>query len=273
MPILRKPSIADIYVNQMRTRFDRSFVPLFPPDVADIRVGTIGRFIEGRFDRRGHLADLLDSEDAFERTVAMAQPSQPASFSFHSAGSVHLEPSVTVSVAAQQLLKTRLSFTGDRAVVASFVGVVERTVASARDFDDLLWGMHLSGDLAPDEVVVWVHREAASGTVLVNRKGGVDVELIADPALVGGVISFEGLAAGIRFGEGSQVSSETTGHGLTVAVKAKGRADDDAIRIKDVRGFDASTHEQRLSQFRGIEIPSVAAEDVVADADFSAPED
>ena len=94
------------------------------------------------------------------------------------------------------MLKAQLTFAQDRAVVVSFAGVVEHAVLSPRAFDDLLWKLYLDGDLHPDEVVIWVLRRAASGTVLVNRKGGVDVEVSADPAAVAGVISFEGLSLG-----------------------------------------------------------------------------
>jgi hypothetical protein len=270
--LFRKPSIADIYIQQLSTRFHRAFVPLYPPNAAEIRVGTIGRFIDGEFDRRGHLADRLGGEDAFDRTVAMAKPSAPSAFVFQSANSVRIEPLVDAAAAAQNLLTASLCFTGNRAVVASFIDVVEHTVRSPSDFDKLLWRMHLDGRLAHDEVVVWVHRQARLGTVMVNRKGGVDIQLVADPNLVGAVISLASLGAGVQLGVGSSVSAYTTGPALTVAVKAKGLSKDDAIRIEDSRGFQASTDE-RMSNFRGLEIPSVTAKDVIDAVDFDAPED
>ena len=92
----------------------------------------------------------------------------------------------------QELLKGRLSFTGDRAVVASFAGVVEAQVQSPRSFDKLLWKLFAERRLAEDEFVVWACRTAATGTVMVNRKGGVDVELTVDPALVAGVLGWRG---------------------------------------------------------------------------------
>jgi hypothetical protein len=273
--VFHKPSVAEIYIDQLRARLDRTLVPLYPPDAAGIRVGTIGRFVEGQFDRRGHLAEVLDGEDAFEREVPMATPSSPAGFTFHSAGSVHLAPSASVSVAGKDMLKAKLSFTGDRAVVASFAGVVEEAVQSPRKFDDLLWRLYVERRIDPDEVVVFVHRRAASGVVLINRKGGVQVEVLADPALVGAAISFEGLGLGpdISFGEGSAVSARTTGTELNLAIKAKGLIGPAAARVDDVRRFEAGNGRDALSELEGLDVPLLAADDVIAEADFERLED
>ena len=270
--MFRKPTIADIYIHELTTRLDRSYVPVYPLDVGGMGVGTIGRFRNGEFDRRGHLADVLGGDEAFAGSVPLAPPSEPASMSFHSADSVTLNPSATASAAGQDLVKARLSFTGDRAVVASFAGVVERAVSSPRDFDKLLWRLYLEGDLAPDEVVVWVHRQAASGTVLINRKGGVEIELSADPSVVGAVLTFANIGLGVDFGVGSQASSQTTGANLTVVVKAKGLPEEHANRVEDVRGFSA-TAEEALGNFDDVEVPVVASDEVLADASFDLPED
>jgi len=270
--MFRKPSIADIYIKQLRTRFDSSFVPLFPPDRADIRVGTIGRFVDGAFERRGHLEDILGGEDAFKLEVPLATPSEPSTFSFHSASSVQLEPSVDVSIGGVNVVTARLSFTGNRAAVASFAGVVEQTVKSPKAFDELLWRLHLEGELASDDVVVWLHRRAASGTVLANRKGGISVEVMADPAVVGAILTFEGLGVGVRFGGGSQASWQTSGTALAVVVKTKGLKGEYASEIENIRGFDAPI-EGRLADFRDVDVPSIEPDDVLDGADFDQPED
>jgi hypothetical protein len=269
--MFRKPSLADIYVKELRTRLDQSMVPLFPPDAADIRVGTIGRFTDGAFDRRGHLDEVLGGADAFAEKVPPADPTQPGSLWFRSEGSVHLEPAGTVTAMGKELLKAKLSFTGDRSVVASFAGVVEHAVSSPRMFDDLLWKLYIEGDLKPDEVVVWLHREAASGTVLVNRKGGVDVELTVDPDLVGGIVSFEGLGAGVTFGSGSSASSQISNTDLTVCVKVKGLSGDEAVRIVDRRGFEPST-DAILGDYLGSDVPEITPDEVIGEADFDEPE-
>ena len=269
--MFRKPTIADIYIHELQTRFDRSFVPLYPPDTSAVTVGAIGRFTNGEFERRGHLKDVI-GEDTFAQTVPMAPPSEPASFTFHSAEGVTLKPSATASVGGQDIVKASLSFTGDRAVVASFAGVVEHAVSSPRDFDKLLWRLYLEEELAADEVVVAVHREAASGTVLVNRKGGIEIEVSADPSVVGVALTFANLGLGVDFGVGSQASSQTSGTKLAVVVKAKGLPSDQANRVDDVRGFSSSADEA-LANFEGVEVPVMDSDEVLAEASFDTPED
>jgi hypothetical protein len=272
--MLHRPSVAEIYVEHMRKRFDRTLVPLFPPDAAEVRVGTIGRFVNGEFDRRGHLEEILGGADAFEREVALAEATNPGNLAFMSDGSVELSPSVAVSVGGVQLLRAKLSFTGTRAVVASFCGVVERAVKSPRQFDDILWRLYFEQRLREEEVVVFSHRRAASGVVLVNRKSGVEVEIMADPALVGAVITLEGLGLGpgIKFGEGSAVSARVTGENLTVAVKAKGLVGPAADRVDDVRSFEADD-DRALAEFEGVDVPLIDAQDVIGEADFDTPEE
>ena len=131
--------------------------------------------------------------EAFAAQVPLTEPTTPSTLAFHSEDSVHLEPQGTLTTPlGQELLKGKLSFTGNRAVVASFAGVVERQVKEPRQFDKLLWQLFLEQRLAEDEVVVWACRTAATGTVLVNRKGGVEVEVTVDPALVAGVLELAG---------------------------------------------------------------------------------
>lgn len=266
----RKPSVADIYVKEVSSGLGEMLVPIFSPNSADIRVGTIGRFSEGSFERRGHLAGIIGGTDEWVRRVPLASSTSPGAFVFKSDGRVRLEPSGTVNIAGQDVLKAQLTFAQDRAVVVSFAGVVEHAVLSPRAFDDLLWKLYLDGDLHPDEVVIWVLRRAASGTVLVNRKGGVDVEVSADPAAVAGVISFEGLSLGVKFGAGSSASFQYSGPDLTVAAKVKGlnRTGDE---IESRRGF-TGLKKALLEDYLGSDVPQISAQSIVADADFSTGE-
>jgi hypothetical protein len=265
--MFRRPSIADIYVKEVSAGLGEMLVPIYSPNSVAIRVGTIGRFVEGAFERRGHLAEVIGGSSEWERQVPMAPPASPGAFVFTSQGSVRLEPAATVNIAGQDVLKARLSFTADRAVVVSFAGVVEHAVLTPRTFDDLLWRLYLDGDLQPDDVVIWVLRRAASGTVLVNRKGGVDIEISADPALVAGVISYEGLSLGVKFGAGSSASYQYSGPDLTIAAKVKGlnRAGDD---IATRRGF-TRLKTASLEDYLGSDVPQISAQSIVADADFS----
>jgi hypothetical protein len=265
--MFRKPSIADIYVKEVSAGLGEMLVPIYSPNSVDIQVGTIGRFVNGAFERRGHLAEIIGGNSEWVRQVPMAPPASPGAFVFTSQGSVRLEPAATVNIAGQDLLTARLSFTADRAVVVSFAGVVEQAVLSPRTFDDLLWKLYINGDLHPDEVVIWVLRRAASGTVLVNRKGGVDIELSADPALVAGVISYDGLSLGVKFGAGSSASYQYSGPDLTVAAKVKGlnRAGDDVATRRDFARLESAP----LEDYLGSDVPQISAQSIVADADFS----
>lgn len=266
----RNPSIADIYVKEVSTGLGEMLVPIYSPNSVDIRVGTIGRFVEGAFERRGHLADIIGGNDEWDNRVPKAPPASPGAFVFKSDDRVHLEPSGKVNIAGQDLVNARLSFTGDRAVVVSFAGVVEHAVLSPRTFDDMLWKLYLDGDLHPDEVVVWVLRRATSGTVLVNRKGGVDVEISADPSVVAGVISFDALSLGVKFGAGSSASYQYSGPDLTVAAKVKGLTrKGDAIETR--RGF-TSLEKASLEDYLGTDVPQVSAQSIVANADFGQSE-
>jgi hypothetical protein len=48
MGLFGKPTLAQIYVKELRTRLDSTLVPLFAPDVA-VAVGAIGSFDKGQF--------------------------------------------------------------------------------------------------------------------------------------------------------------------------------------------------------------------------------
>ena len=184
---------------------------------------------------------------------------------------MHLVPEGTATVMGKELLKGRLSFDRDRAVVASFAGVVQTAVRSPRDLDRLLWKLYLEGELSSDEVVVVLHQRAASGTVLVNRKRGVEVAFTVDPAL-GGVVSLEGLAVGVQFGSGSQASAQVSGTDLTVGVELKGLSADEANQVVSVRNF-APTVDAAVDEFEGVEVPCVTAATLLDGADFDRPEE
>jgi hypothetical protein len=86
--VWRKPTIADIYVEEVRTRLDPALVPVFPPDTADVRVGTVARFEHGSFRRRRHLEDILGGPTAFQHIVPLAPPTAPTKSTFVSQGRV-----------------------------------------------------------------------------------------------------------------------------------------------------------------------------------------
>jgi hypothetical protein len=266
----RQPSIADIYVREVAAGLDKMLVPIFAPNSAGIAVGTIGRFTDGAFERRGHLAKTL-GDKKWAKRVPMADPSAPAPFAFASIEGVSLTSSTTVSPAGQEMARVRLSFKKDRAVVVSFADVVEQAVANPRTFDDLLWELYLDGDLDPDDVVIWVLQRAASGTVLVNRKGGVNVEVAADPAALGGGIGLEGLALGVKFGAGSSASFQLSGPDLVVGAKVKG-LNDAGDDVEGRRGFLDLSHAP-LTDYLGTDVPEISAESILAGADFSRGED
>jgi hypothetical protein len=266
----RKPSVADIYIKEVSAGLGENLVPIYAPNSAGIKVGTIGRFADGAFERRGHLAEIL-GDKKWAKAVPMADPTAPGPFIFASQDGVSLKSSATASATGQDVITARLSFTKDRAVVVSFADVVERAVASPRTFDDLLWELYIEGELDPEDVVIWVLRRAASGTVLVNRKGGVDIEVSADPVALGGAISLEGLALGVKFGAGSSASFQLSGPDLAVGAKVKGlnKAGDD---IESRRGFVDLGHAS-LPDYLGEDFPEVSAASVLAGADFSQGED
>ena len=176
--MFRKPTIADIYVDQVHSRLDDAWVPVYSPSTPAIEVGTIGRFEDGAFKRRGHLDKILGGRDAYRDLVPLAEPTEPGTFWFRSEGNVSLEPTGKVEVLGQELLSARLAFQGKRAVVASFVGLVEWAVDDPRSFDDLLWRLYVEGELEPDEVVGLVAppcgvRHYSGEPVGIGRRRGV----------------------------------------------------------------------------------------------------
>jgi hypothetical protein len=271
VPFFRKPTIADIYIHQLTTKLDDSWVPLYSPSTPGIEVGTIGRFEDGSFKRRGHLDSVIGGRDAFEKAVPLLPPSDPGKFSFVTEGSVDVGPSATVEVLGRELLQAKLAFSGGRAVVASFVGLAESAAADPRSFDDLLWTLYADGRLDDDEVVVWSHRRAASGTILVNRKDRVDVEVSGDPQLLAGLISIENLGVGVTFGAGSSASAQESGTNLAFAVQVKGLDPDWRDRIVTAKGFQGD--DAAVDELLGSDVPQVTAADVIADVDFDDPDD
>jgi len=270
MKILRKPTIADIYVRESTERLDAWMTPVFPPDTGGMSVGTVGRFRDGRFDRRGHMTEIAKSGDLF-REIELSDPTAPSSLAFQSAGAVELSPHMSASVAGQEMVRARLSFTRDRAVVASFDGVVEHSVRSMRKFDDLLWRCYLTGELDPHEVVVATIRKAAMGTVLVCRSGGVHVELSAAPPITS--ITLDGLAAGVQMQVGSDACVKTSGRDLTVGIRAKGLLDETTAMVDDVRRFEGGGLDEPIADLEGAEVPTIVSSLLIADADFDLPED
>src|SRR5436189_2286637 len=101
MPLFKKP-IAHIYVSEVRRRMDPLVVPIFTPDTA-IDVGDFGSFEDGRFVRRGNLADRRVALDVTE--------DHHAGFEFASDGKVSIEPAGTVpNPAGGQLVQAKLKF-------------------------------------------------------------------------------------------------------------------------------------------------------------------
>jgi len=248
MSIFRKPSLADIYVRELSGSLDPSLVPLFTPDTA-VEIGTTGRFVEGRFETTGTLAQL--GVPTVEKSLHKAA----SDWAFTSGDSVQLEPQGEVpGPLGTPLLTARLRFSGDRAVVAAFSGVKEANPSQA--LDDILWQLYADGRLDPDEVVISYLRTAESGTVVVNRKRDVSVELLADPSVVGAVLSMQALGLGVTFGAGRQASFQLSGRRLVPFVRAKGLSKDLRPRIEHVRKY-APVPGQAASEFEGLPVPYV----------------
>ena len=136
--------------------------------------------------------------------------------------------------------------------------------------DELLWPLYLDGRLDPDEVVVWYLRNAGSGAVLVNRKSGVDVEVLGDTGVLG-AFSLQSLAAGVGFGAGSQASFQLAGEQLVPFVRVKGLTDELQPRIESVRRFEADPTAS-LEEFEGAPVPSLTSTRLLTGVDFDAPE-
>lgn len=266
--MFRDPTLADIYVKRLGA-IDGASVPVYEPWTPDIRVGTIARFEKGAFTRRGHLDTRVEGgHDEFREQVPLARPSDPVQRTFGSDRGIEVVPTASAGAAGRQMLTARLSLAGKRLVYASFTDVVTWTVADPRGFDDLLWEFYLSGMLDPDEVVVASHLRASAGTVIINRKGSVDIDISADAALVGGAISVAGLVAGVQFGKSSKDSIAMSGGRMTVAVQAKGldrRWRDQIVTRKDFDPDDRSM----LDEVLGSDVPSLSVGDLIGDVDWS----
>ena len=122
------------------------------PGLADTRVevGNFGSYDGGRFDRHGNLADRL--------TFAV-EKADAAPFTFASQGKVSIGPSVMVTGGAPggRLLKADVTFSGSRAVVASFAAGTTYSVPD-RDLSKAVGKLWHSKGLLPHLVVVWLVR-------------------------------------------------------------------------------------------------------------------
>src|SRR3954452_133903 len=169
MSLFRKP-IAAIYVKELRVRLEPLVVPIFTPDSA-IAVGDFGSVDDGRFVRRGNVAD---------RGVAIEPKDDGmAPFDFSSAGKVHLGPTVELpNPAGGTLVKGSLHFSKSRAVVTSFKAGVEHTVKDADSFGEQLLRLWYANELPASRNVVWSVRVATGGTVVVSEEGDNTVDVM-----------------------------------------------------------------------------------------------
>jgi hypothetical protein len=259
--IFGKPTLAQIYVKELRTRLDGTLVPLFAPDV-DVEIGALGTFDKGQFVPSG--ATLSDE---FGIVIPTREDASPSDWVFASEGAIDLVQEGTVSVGGVDLLKGRLSFQRDRAVVASFKGVTETSAIWTSDLNRRIWNLYLKTRLEPTTVVIRTVRRAISGTVLVSRKGGISVELAADPELLGGLLSLQGLGAGVTFTGGTQAAVQLSGTGMTPFVRARGVDESDQRELVDVKGF-----EEDAAVMDEVEVPDVTVETILGSADWAEPE-
>jgi hypothetical protein len=190
---------------------------------------------------------------------------------FASEGAVDLAPDGTVSIGGVDLLKGKLSFRRDRAVVASFRGVTETTAVWTSELNSQVWQLYLNGRLAPTSVVVRTVRRAVSGTVVVSRKGGITVELAADPKLLGGLLSLQGLGAGVTFTGGTQASMQLSGPDMTPFVRVKGVDESAWGDLVDVKAFENSP--SAMAALEDIDIPDLGVDAAQGAADWNEPED
>ncbi len=264
MPPFRKPSLADIYVHELKTRLDRTLIPLFTPDT-NIAIGTVGRFEKGRFSPRRPLPVSV-------LTSLQTTTSNSADWVFSSEGSVQLTPKATVTTPlGQQLLAATLSITKNRSVVASFAGMTETRVVSQDVLDMTLWGLYKDGELNPNDLVVWYRRGASSGTVVVARKGNVGIDITADAALLGGMVTLQGLGLGVNLGGGSQADFQMSGNNLTAFLKVKGLGRR-STTIEEIRGFEPDGGDG-IEELSGVPVPELTNDEVLEGVDFSIPED
>jgi hypothetical protein len=239
MALFFKP-VASIYVREIRTSLDPDIVPVFTPDTA-IDVGDFGSFEDGRFVRKGNLAD---------RGIDLGTRERPVNpFNFASAGKVTVGPSVNVpGPTGQNLLKADINFTRSKAVLASYRDGTERFVPDADTFASQLAQMWRDKELRTDRMVVWSVRKASGGTVVVSEDGGNRVEVLADASLLGPVgITLSSLALGVNFGaERKAIWKMTAGQAEFTVWARLFRVDDDFTGAVDAFGFDAAKAKQGL---------------------------
>jgi hypothetical protein len=265
MPLWHKPTLAQIYINELRKKLDTTLVPVFAPDT-EVAVGTIGSFDRGEFVAAG---TTLSEE--FGIDLRTEEDTTPTDWVFASEGAVELVPEGTISVGGVDLLKGKLSFKRDRAVVAAFKGVTQSTAVWPMQLNRRIWELYLSGDIPRGTVIVRTVRRAASGTVVVTRKSGVNVELAADPTLLGGLLSLQGLAAGVTFTGGTQAAFQISGPGMAPFVRVRGMVGD-APGLVDVKQFEADP-DSVLGELGSIDVPDVNVDTALGAADWDAPED
>lgn len=232
MVLFSKP-VARIYINELRTSLDPNIVPVFTPDAA-LEVGDFCSFEDGRLVSRGNVADrglVLEIDEV---------PANP--FEFASGGKVSLSPSVKLpNPAGGDLLKTVLSFTRARAVVASYQNGVERSVNDADGFAGQLMQLWYAKKLRTDRVVIWSLRRATGGTVLVSEDSGNEVEIFADSALLGPAgITLGGLSAGVTFGAERKATWKMSSAVAPLVVWARiFKLSRDQAQVVDEFGFEA----------------------------------
>jgi hypothetical protein len=185
-------TVAQTYIRELKIHLDRKYVPVFTPDTA-IEVGDFGALEDGRFVKRGNLADRGLTLDILETQVA-AQ-------TFASTGKVTISASATVEVAGQKLLGATLTFKKSKAIVTAFRSGVDQGVRDADRFADQLAALWTSKELRTDRAVVWHVRRAHGGTVIVSQDGNNSVALTADPTkLAAPAINFGNLSLHVELG-------------------------------------------------------------------------
>jgi hypothetical protein len=192
MPLFSKP-IANVYVNELRTRLDKKVVPIFMPDTT-LEVGDFGSFEDGQFVGKGNVRDKGVDYTLKEKPVG--------GFDFASSGKVTIGPSVTVpSPTGGDLVKATITFSKARAVVVSFKGGKESAVSNADDFGEALMRLWLANELRRDRAVVWSVRSAAGGTVMASEEGDNTVDVLADAAVLGAAgLTIPNMNVGVQFG-------------------------------------------------------------------------
>jgi hypothetical protein len=251
--------VAHVYVSEVRRKMDPLVVPIFTPDTA-IDVGDFGSFEDGRFDRRGNLA---------ERGVDLSVVERPhAGFEFASAGKVSIGPSVTVPhPGGGDLVEATLTFTRGRAVVASFPKGVERAVADADRFAEELARLWASRELKTDRSVVWAVRRATGGTIIVSKEGGHEVKLVASSALLGPAgITLGNLSAGVEFAGAHEAVWKQSSSDQPLVIWARiFRLDEQTREAVDAFGFEPGADLD--AHVQSIRPASMSPDDLLAQLD------